>query len=407
MHGSEHEANADTDGQARDVPTLGDVVAVLDTHYPPAWAEPWDAVGLVCGDPEAPVRRVMFAVDPVSETVEEAVDAGADLLVTHHPLLLRPVHGVAATTPKGRLVHRLVRAGIGLHVVHTNGDVADPGVSDALARVLGLDDLRPLVPAPADPLDKVVTFVPPEDTARVLDALATAGAGAIGDYSRCAYLLDGLGTFLPGESAHPTIGERGLVARVPETRLEMVLPRARRAEVVRALREAHPYEEPAYDMYEMAGGPGRRGLGRVGRLARPENLEAFARRTAAALPSTAAGIRVAGDAGQTVEQVAVCGGAGDSLFDAVRAAEVDAYVTADLRHHPASEAVAHGRPALLDAAHWATEWPWLREAAARLADTLAAAGSTVEAVVSRTVTDPWTSALRSPDDQPDHPRSPR
>src|SRR5664279_3856554 len=162
------------------VPAFRDVVAALERRYDPAWAQPWDAVGLVCGDPDAAVRGVLFAVDPVAEVAQEARDTGADLIVTHHPLLLRGVHSVAETDAKGRLVAGLIRAGIGLYVAHTNADVADPGVSDALGAAVGLTDLEPLAPAAPELLDKVVTFVPVEAAEPVLDALAAAGAGRIG-----------------------------------------------------------------------------------------------------------------------------------------------------------------------------------------------------------------------------------
>jgi dinuclear metal center YbgI/SA1388 family protein len=368
------------------VPTLAQVVAALDDLYDPRTAADWDAVGLVCGDPAAPVRRVLLAVDPVEATVEEAVARGADLLLTHHPLLLRPVHGVPATTPKGRLVHRLITAGVALHVAHTNADVARPGVNDALAAVLGLRDTRPLRPEPPA-LDKVVTFVPHADAEQVVDALAAAGAGAIGDYSRCAWLGTGTGTFLPGPAAHPAIGSRGVVERVPETRVEMVLPRHRRAAVVGALLRAHPYEEPAYDLFELAPTDGRTGAGRVGELRDPVPFAQLVQQVAAGLPSVAGGVRGAGDPHRLIRTVAVCGGAGDAYLGDAAAAGADAYVTADLRHHPAAEHLAGGGPALVDAGHWATEWPWLPDAAARLRTAL---DDTVETVVSTVVTDPWT-----------------
>jgi dinuclear metal center YbgI/SA1388 family protein len=377
------------------VPRLADVAAAIDGLYDPGRAEEWDAVGLVCGDPGADVRRVLFAVDPVATVADEAIAWGADLIVSHHPLFLRPVHGVAATTPKGRLVHTLVSHRIGLHVAHTNADSADPGVSDALGAAIGLGELRPLVPQSADPVDKLVVFVPEADTERVLDALSTAGAGVIGDYDRCAWTASGTGTFRPGTGANPTIGSVGAVERVAETRVEMVMPRARRGAVLAALLAAHPYEEPAYDVYELAALAGATGIGRVGRLGTPEPLAAFARRVAAALPATAAGVRAAGDPNGPVHTVAVCGGAGDSLFGAVRSAGVDAYVTADLRHHPASEAREAGGPALIDVAHWASEWPWLDDAARRLGVAMASAGTTVETRVSATPTDPWTMHVRS------------
>ncbi len=382
------------------MPCVADVVGVLEQMYDPRWAEPWDAVGLVCGDPSAPVRRVLFAVDPVATVGEEAVERDCQLVVTHHPLYLRGTTSVAATTAKGRLVQWLVTHGVALHVAHTNADVAAPGVSDALAATLGLSDPQPLDPRPPDALDKLVTFVPREDTARVVDALAAAGAGRIGDYSRCAYLLDGTGTFRPEPGAHPALGTVGQVEVTAETRVEMVLARPRRADVVRALLAAHPYEEPAYDVYELALPPGPRGLGRVGALAEPMTLHEFTEHAAAVLPATAAGLRALGDPDRAVGTVAVCGGAGGDLAELAHQQGADVLLTADLRHHPASELAEEGAVALVDAAHWATEHPWLAAAATRLRDRLAAAGTTVETLVSRRVTDPWTVHAASPRKEP-------
>ncbi len=378
---------------------LADIVAALEAAYPPRLAEDWDAVGLVCGDPQALVSRVSVAVDPVPETVRETLDAPAQLLVTHHPLLLRGVHGVPADQPKGRLVHELITAGAGLFTAHTNADAADPGVSDALAAALGLTVSGPLQPRANEPLDKIVVFVPVgEPTARVLDALADAGAGRIGDYSHCAWSTDGVGQFLPHRGASPAIGRVGELEQVTESRLEMVLPRARRAAVVRAMRDAHPYEEPAYDVLELAALPSPAGLGRIGTLPVAEPLATFAQRVASALPATAWGVRAAGDPGRPVRTVAVCGGAGDSALDAAAAAGVDAYLTADLRHHPAAEHLLAGTlpgrptPALVDVAHWASEHPWCEQAATVIRDAL---GGTVDVRVSRLRTDPWTVSAMS------------
>ncbi len=368
--------------------TIGEALAALNTAYPPGLAADWDAVGLVCGDPADELGSVLVAVDPVPETVDEAIVSGAQLLVAHHPLLLRGVHGVGADTPKGALVHRLVRAGASLFTAHTNADAADPGVSDALAAALGLDVTGPLIAADAPPLDKIVTFVPTgPDLGAVHAALSDAGAGNIGDYSHCSFATAGTGQFKPLAGAHPTIGEVGRLERVAETRLEMVLPRSRRPAVVAALRAAHPYEEPAFDVLELAPVPSRRGLGRIGTLPTPESLAAFTARVAAGLPTTAWGVRAAGDPDRVIRRVAVCGGAGDSALDAALAAGVDAYVTADLRHHPAAEHLLRpGAPALVDVAHWASEWPWCAQAA----DVLRAAlGGSVEVRVSARRTDPW------------------
>ncbi|MFJ9699331.1 Nif3-like dinuclear metal center hexameric protein [Streptomyces fradiae] len=261
------------------MPRLTEVLAELDALWPPERAEQWDAVGTVCGDPDAEIDRVLFAVDPVQEIAEEAIRLGAQLVVTHHPLYLRGTTSVAASHFKGRVVHTLIKHDIALHVAHTNADTADPGVSDALAGALGLRVIGPLVP--------------------------------------------------------------------------------------------------------------ENGLGRICELDPPETLAAFATRAAERLPATAQGVRVAGDPDATVRRVAVSGGSGDSLFDAVRAAGVDAFLTADLRHHPASEAVQYSPLGLVDAAHWATEWPWCELAAAQLDEISDRRGWNLRVHVSKTVTDPW------------------
>ncbi|MEU2198942.1 Nif3-like dinuclear metal center hexameric protein [Isoptericola sp. NPDC019482] len=316
------------DSTAPSSPALRDVVAVLEDLYPPSTAEGWDAVGLVVGDPAAPVRKILFAVDPVAAVVDEAIAWGADLLVTHHPLFLRPVHSVAATTFKGDVVHRLLRAGCGLYVAHTNADAAPRGVADALADLVGITDRSPLV---------------------------------VGD--------DGV--------------DAGAV----------------------------------------------RGIGRVGRLSEPTTLGGFAERVAAVLPATAQGVRVAGDLDAPVTTAAVVGGSGDSLFDAVRAAAVDVYVTADLRHHPASElreradfeagAGGAATPYLVDVAHFASEWPWLAYAAEDVVARLGERGGegtsertgdgsgegTVTTRVSTIGTDPWTARVASTERETDRPAS--
>jgi dinuclear metal center YbgI/SA1388 family protein len=377
-------------------PSLADVVAVIEGLYPTSLAAEWDAVGLVCGDPSQPVRRILFAVDPVEIVVDEAIDSGVDLVVTHHPLFVRGTSSVAATTAKGRSVHRLIRAGIGLHVAHTNADHARPGVSDALAAALGLIDTRPLEPLPAPSLDKIVVFVPETDAEKLIDALSAAGAGQLGDYSRCAWTTAGVGTFIPGPGAHPSVGAAGEVASVAETRVEMVFARGARHDVVSALRAAHPYEEPAFDVVELASWPGDVGTGRVGELPIATTLSEFALVVGGALPQTAGGGRVAGNLGRVVRRVAVCGGAGDTYLRQATASGSDVFVTADLRHHLVSEHLADGGCALIDMPHWATEWPWLGDAADRVGAGLAARGTTVSTEVSTVPTDPWVARVDWP-----------
>lgn len=276
--------------QRSQTPTLGQVLECFEELWPASLAEGWDASGLVAGRPEQPVSRIHFAVDPVQDVVAEAVGAGAQLLVTHHPLLLRGVNSVAATGYKGRLIHTLIEGGCALLTAHTNADSAVGGVSDVLADILGLRDVVPLAPA-----------------------------------------RDGL----------------------PEE-----------------------------------------GIGRVGQLEKPLALSEFAARVFGAMPAVAGGVRVAGDRDGIVQRVAVCGGAGDSLFDEVRAAAADVYVTADLRHHPASELreaaqLTGGRPYLVEVSHFGSEWLWLPAAAEALDTLLTENGFDVEIAVSGQNTDPW------------------
>ncbi len=187
---------------------------MLESAYPPALAESWDSVGLVCGDPADAVTRVVFAVDPTEAVVDDAIASGADLLVVHHPLLLRGGGHRRCSHTKGALVHKLIKAGCALFSAHTNADSADPpGVSDALAQALGLTVLRPIEPKPTQPLDKWVVMVPVENASAVQDALFEAGAGRIGDYSQCSWTVTGTGQFLPADGANPTIGTVALWSR--------------------------------------------------------------------------------------------------------------------------------------------------------------------------------------------------
>jgi dinuclear metal center YbgI/SA1388 family protein len=363
---------------------LADVIGVLEAAYPPELAASWDSVGLVCGDPADDVGSVTVAVDATAAVVDEVPDRG--LLLAHHPLLLRGVDTVAADTAKGALLHRMIRSGRGLFTAHTNADSASPGVSDALAEVLGLTVEEVLAPSAGPDNDKWVVYVPVENADAVREAMFVAGAGHIGDYSHCSWSVTGTGQFLPHDGASPTIGSVGSVERVAEDRVEMIAPKRLRGHVLAALRTTHPYEEPAFDILALASVPEDVGLGRIGTLPRQETLAAFVSRVHDALPGTSWGIRASGEDDAEVSRVAVCGGAGDSLLDIVAGAGVDAYVTADLRHHPADEHRRRSNIALIDVAHWASEYPWCHQAAALLRDYF---GDSLPVRVSAIRTDPW------------------
>lgn len=347
--------------------TLREVITGLQAAYPPRLAESWDSVGLVCGDPGDEVRSALVCVDVTDAVVDDALDTGAGLILAHHPLLLRGVDSVAADTPKGRLIHRLITGGCALYSAHTNADKVRGGVSDALADVLGLRHTVPLAPEPAEPLDKWVVMVPEGSADQVTEAMFHAGAGAIGEYTDCLWSVVGTGQFLPAAGANPAVGAVGDLTRVDEERIETVAPKHRRGAVLAALRAAHPYEEPAFDVFAQVALDSDLGLGRVGTLAQAQPLREFVAHAARVLPQAPWGIRAAGDPDALVTTVAVCGGAGDSLIGAAAAAGADVYLTGDLRHHVVDEALRAGGPALVDAGHWATEFPWCVSAVELLA----------------------------------------
>ena len=370
------------------VPTVADIRRILDTAYPPYLAEKWDAVGLICGDPAAQVSKVAFALDCTQAVAERAVEIGADMLVIHHPLLLRGVESVAADTPKGKVIHTLIRGGVALFAAHTNADSARPGVNDKLAELVGITPGRPIVPKDPKIVDKWGVHIPNDDLEAVKSAVFAAGAGAIGNYSECAFQWEGQGQFTPGEGSDPHTGAVGKTHAGAETRVEFVAPSSLRAEIIDKLRSAHPYEEPAFDVVEMAPTHDLNaacGLGRVGELAQEMTLREFTQQVADALPETAWGVRAAGDPDRKVKRVAVSSGSGDSFLDHARALGVDVYVTSDLRHHPVDEHLRAGGPAVIDTAHWASEFPWTQRASE-----VVAAGAKVECEIISLRTDPWT-----------------
>lgn len=367
--------------------TVQTVVDALEAAYPPALAESWDQVGLICGDPDAEVTKVAFALDCTQEVAERAVAAGAQLLVVHHPLLLRGVHSVAANTPKGKVIHTLLAGGCALFAAHTNADSARPGVSDKLAELVGITPGRPIKPVTLDATDRWGVHVPPAAAADLKRALFEAGAGAIGDYRECAFSFEGTGEFTPVEGANPTDGAVGAHYTGDEIRVEFVARAADRRRIVEKLREVHPYEEPAFDVVQMADTRDLEtatGLGRIGELEEPMTLREFTQQVANALPETAWGVRAAGDPEQIVRRVAVSSGSGDSFLADVAKLGVDVYVTSDLRHHPVDEHLRAGGPAVIDTAHWASEFPWTEQAESIVAPL------SVDTEILHIRTDPWT-----------------
>jgi dinuclear metal center YbgI/SA1388 family protein len=345
------------------MPTVAAVIDFLEDFAPPALAAEWDNVGLLLGDRAARVKRVMTCLTVTPESAAEAVEAKAQLIVTHHPILFRPVKRLTAGSPEGRMVLQMVRAGVAVYSPHTAFDNTAGGINDALARKLSLEEVGPLRRGEGPRQCKVVVFVPDKDLARVSDAMFAAGAGQIGQYGQCSFRLPGTGTFFGSEATNPTVGQKGRREEVSEFRLEVVCPERSLEAVLSAMRRAHSYEEPAYDVYPLRPGASPLGEGRVGRLPRATALGEVARSLKASLKAGA--VQVVGDAARPVQRVAiVCGAGGELLSDAVRA-RADVFLTGEMRFHDYLAAQAQD-VALLLPGHYATERFGVEELAARL-----------------------------------------
>ncbi len=313
-----------------------DVIAYLDELFPPNLAEDWDHSGLQVGDLSLPCRRVLVSLDLELGLVDRL--QGVDLLITHHPLLFRPVREIRPETPQGRKIAALLREGTACYAVHTPYDAAREGMGDRLAGILGIRGAEPL--APRGKLYKLVVFVPPEAVEDVAGAVFAAGAGKIGRYGRCSFRAEGIGTFLPEEGTRPYIGEVGVEERVREIRLETIVPAERLQKVIGAMLSAHPYEEVAYDVYPLEIRDRRHGLGRVGTLPEPARAGEVIGRFAEAID--ARNPTIYGDVGRTVEKVAVCGGSGGALWQDALASGAQLFLTGEVGYHEGLAAAEAG-----------------------------------------------------------------
>ncbi|MGZ8785924.1 MAG: Nif3-like dinuclear metal center hexameric protein [Acidimicrobiia bacterium] len=315
----------------------------------------WDPVGLQLGDPSDEVGTVAVCHEVTESVVARVENLGVDLLVTYHPLLFRPTSRiVAGSSPAGR-AYRLIRAGTALAVAHTNFDVAAGGVAGALADSLQLTDTTGFGPIDAAESVKIVTFAPEASADLVADAMAGAGGGTIGNYTNCSFRAEGIGTFLAGEGAKPVKGTTGRLHRESEIRIEMMVAATRRDAVLRALVAAHPYEEPAFDVYTVAANLGM--AGRVGSLTEPVALRQLVELVGEVLAEQV--VRASGHPGRLVGRVSVVPGSGSSYIHAAAAAGADVLVTGDVGHHRMVEAADFGL-AVVDPGHLATERPGIQ-----------------------------------------------
>lgn len=344
-------------------PTVGDIAAIMDAIAPLTWAESWDNAGLQTGDTAALAERILVALEITGPVVEEAIEKGAGLIITHHPMYLKPPARITDETGMGRLMLQMIRSGIAHYAAHTNLDKSSCGPDSTLCDILGLRDVEPLAMETGEGCYQLVTFCPVTHAEQVREALFAAGCGKIGAYSSCSFSTQGTGTFLPGEGTNPHIGSQGALSEVPEMRLEVVVPRHRAGSAVTALCAAHPYEEPVIDLYPIAVPVPETGIGRVGTLPALLTLDELAGTIKERLNAPV--LMVCGEKDAQVKRLAVCAGAGADLIGQARRMGADAFLTGEIKHHELLD-TSHEDFPVIAAGHYYTEAPAVEALAQRL-----------------------------------------
>jgi dinuclear metal center YbgI/SA1388 family protein len=358
---------------------LKELLEVLEAIAPTRLAEPWDNVGLLVGDPAQEVSRAMLTIDYTAEVAAEARSERCDLIVAYHPPIFEPLKRIGGSS----LIHDAIRRGVAIYSPHTALDIADGGTNDMLADAMGLGDRQPLRITPARAMQyKLVAFVPADAADKVAGALFEAGAGWIGNYSCCSFRSPGTGTFFGQQGASPAIGQAGKLQRVDELRLEIVLPIDRLEAAISALRSSHPYEEPAFDLVQLAAPPEARGQGRIGKFPAPVERAALIDHIKHELGLSA--VLVCGPVTGQVSRAACCAGACGDLLDDALAQKADLYLTGEIRHHDALKA-AQRSMSVVCALHSNSERRVLERLAARIIE--GAPG--LQALISRHDRDPF------------------
>jgi len=312
---------------------IKDIADKIEKIAPFKLAQDWDNVGLLIGNPQRNVKNILLTIDVTGEVLAEAKRLKTDLIISYHPVIW---DGLKKITTEGQssIVYNLINSGIAVFSIHTALDSAIGGVNDGLAEIIGIVDGRPIgdyVDNPAGDNYKLVVFIPIESAAKVSNAVFAAGAGVIGNYSHCGFSAEGRGTFLPLAGARPAIGKKGKLEKVPEIRFETIVPAEKLDDCIAAMKKAHPYETPAFDCFKLYNSPTKFGLGRIGKLQKPMQLNRIVERIKKHTDAKAIGI--VGNQKRLIKTAAVCAGSCGKIINSVITAKADLYLTGELKHH--------------------------------------------------------------------------
>jgi len=368
------------------IPNGFEIIQLFEQFSPKAYAMEGDKIGLQIGSLNKPIHNVMVALDVLEEVVDEAISKDVDLIIAHHPPIFRPLKSINVDTPAGRIVEKCIKHDIAVYAAHTNLDVAKGGVNDLLAEALELQNTTVLAQTYEEKVKKLAVFVPEDSAQAVRDAICQAGAGFIGHYSHCTFNQSGTGTFLPTETTNPYIGEVGRLEEVKEVKIETVFQASIQKKVIKAMLDAHPYEEVAYDIFSLDNQGESLGLGRIGKLKEEMTLQQFALHVKKSLGVE--GVRVVGNLQDKVNKVAVLGGDGNKYISTAKFKGADVFVTGDLYYHVAHDAMMMGL-SVVDPGHH-IEQVMKKGVANHLAKLFEEKGFQVDIFPSEGSTDPFT-----------------
>lgn len=332
---------------------LRDLIKVIEEKYPTNLAYDWDNVGLLVGDWDSEINKVLVSIEANEKLIEEAIENDIDLIVTHHPFIFSKVKRITTSELKGKLIHKLIKNDIAIYSMHTNFDIANEGLNDYFMSLLGIEKSEILDVTYSEQLYKLAVYVPKDYAYTVRLKMCEAGAGFIGNYSHCSFNIDGKGTFMPKEGTNPFIGAINSLETVEEIKVETVVPKKVLNSVLNEMLKSHPYEEVAYDLYKIENKGEVFGLGRIAKLDKKMNLEELAQLVKEKLNMNY--IRVVGDLNSDITKIAVVTGSGSSYVKDAKKSGAQVLITGDLKYHEAQDALDIGMN-IIDCGHFESEY---------------------------------------------------
>lgn len=331
---------------------LSDLIKKIENKYPLNLAYDWDNVGLLVGDFDSEIKKVLVTLEANEKVIEEAIEKNVDLIVTHHPFIFRKMNKINTKDLKGKLIHRLIKNDISLYSMHTNFDIAFDGLNDYFMEIMGFENCKILDVTNSEILYKLAVYTPITHESIVRRALGESGAGYIGNYSNCTFNISGMGTFKPEDNSNPFIGEIGKIEEVNEVKIETIVPSSLLQKTIAKMIKAHPYEEVAYDVYKLENKGKSVGLGRYTTLNKEIDLQNLCEKIKSKLNMNH--IRIVGDLNTKIKKVAVVTGAGSDMVSLAKSKNCDVIITGDVKYHEAQDALDMNM-CIVDCGHFDTE----------------------------------------------------